>query len=101
MTKRAKHSVVSPTRAPIPPIPALVQARTELEGPRALALPKVPGRASVLKPHSAQIKPVQAILDGGKSLGGTLYSGSDTSRRERRAEARAAAQISMADRVAA
>ena len=101
MTKRDKHSVASPTRAQIPPIPVLVQARTELEGPRALALPKAPGRVRVLTPHSAQTKPVQAILDGGKSLGGALYSGSDTSRRERRAEARAAAQISMADRVAA
>jgi len=45
--------------------------------------------------------PVQPILDGGKSLAGALYSARGTARRERRALARAAATLSVADEVAA
>ncbi|MFI4971080.1 MAG: ATP-binding protein [Hyphomicrobiales bacterium] len=43
---------------------------------------------------------MQAILDGGKSLGGALYSEAGTARRTKRAQARAVASISAADRVA-
>jgi hypothetical protein len=42
----------------------------------------------------------QAILDGGTSLGGALYSASDTTRRERSALARATSVISSANVVA-
>jgi hypothetical protein len=42
----------------------------------------------------------QAILDGGKSLGGALYSARDTTRRERRALLRATSVISSANVVA-
>lgn len=103
MTKRDKQSVDSPTRAPIPPIPALLQARTVRlsDGQQPLTLPKVPGRVRVLPPHPTDEKPVQAILDGGKSLGGALYGEPGTARRARRARARAVTKITGADRVAA
>jgi hypothetical protein len=97
MTKRSKQPVASPTRAPIPPIPVLVQARTELEDPNPWTLPEAPGRVT---PQLAAHEPVEAILDGGKSLGGALYGEARAPRRARRSQARAVAQISDADRVA-
>jgi hypothetical protein len=42
----------------------------------------------------------QPILDGGSSLGGALYAGDETSRRERLASSRAVAEISRAGYVA-
>jgi len=52
VTKRNKQSVASPTRTPIPPIPALLQPRTVwLSGEQQpLTLPKVPGRVRYLHP---------------------------------------------------
>jgi hypothetical protein len=99
MTKRSKQPVASPARAQIPPIPALVQARTELEEPNPWTLPEAP-RVPVLTPHPKDKEPVRAILDGGKSLGGALYGEARAPRRAKRSQTRAAAQISGADRVA-
>ena len=99
MTKRSKQPVASPARAQIPPIPALVQARTELEEPNPWTLPEAP-RVRVLTPQPTDKEPVRAILDGGKSLGAALYGEARAPRRAKRSQTRAAAQISGADRVA-
>ena len=99
MTKRNKQSVASPARAPIPPIPALVQVRTELEEPHPWTLPEAP-YVQALTPHPTDKEPVRAILDGGKSLGGALYGEARAPRRAKRSQTRAVAQISGADRVA-
>ena len=51
--------------------------------------------------HSHEEQAVEAILDGGKSLGGALQSGTNASRKEKRSLARDAQRISNADRLAA
>ena len=80
--------------------------RAEIERLTALvATLRGPSEDSVLvretTPGPSSPLPVQPILDGGKSLAGALYSAKGTARRERRALARAAATLSVADEVAA
>ena len=101
MTSEEGPPVFVPARIQLPPYPPFVNARTRNCVTRSDASLKTPGGLGVPTPRSAQMESVAAILDGGKSLGGTLYSGSNTPRRVRRGMARAAAQISGADRVAA
>jgi hypothetical protein len=79
----------------LPPIPTFVVAAP---GRVEVVAPECEGRTT---PHPTHQAPVRAILDGGTSLGGALYSEPGTSRREKRARSRAAAQISGAERVAA
>jgi len=101
MTRHEGQPVAEPVRIELPPFPPFVNGRAR----SAAALSEVsrinPGGRWVPVPHAVEIEPVAAILDGGKSLGGTLYSGANTPRRARRRIARAAAAISIADRVAA
>src|ERR1019366_7666148 len=81
--------------------PPFVNARTRNSVTPSVVSLKIPRGPGVPTPRSGEMESVAAILDGGNSLGGTLYSGSNTPRRVRRGMARAAAQISGADRVAA
>ncbi len=86
----------------LPPFPEFVEQR--LMGNIAdvpSEYRKTPGRLRVPTPHTAPEDVVEAILDGGKSLGGALNSGSNISRQEIRALTRAAQRISNADRLAA
>ena len=101
MTSQEGPPVGAPAKIQLPPYPPFVNARTRSSLTSLGDSGKNPGGPGVPTPHAAQLKPVAAILDGGKSLGGTLYSDSNTPRRERRGMARAAAEISVADRVAA
>ncbi len=101
MTSQEGQPVAVPARMQLPPYPPFVNARTRSSVTPSDASLKTTGGLGVPTPHSAQMESVAAILDGGNSLGAMLYSDSNTPRRVRRGMARAAAQISGADRVAA
>lgn len=86
----------------MPPFPAFVEARNagdfeDISG----GFDKTPGEGGVPGPHSGAKAASQAILDGGKSLGGAFYGGSTVPRRVRRSLARAALEVSNSNRVAA
>ena len=89
----SRRSDTSAQRVEIERLTALVAT---LRGPSDDSLP-----AREITPVPVVPSPVQPILDGGKSLAGALYSAKGTARRERRALARAAATLSVADQVAA
>jgi hypothetical protein len=101
VTKKQQATEVS-VKVQLPPFPEFVEQRlmgniADIPGEYG----KTPGRRRVPTPHTGSENAVEAILDGGKSLGGALHSGPNTSRQEMRALARAAQRISNADRLAA
>jgi hypothetical protein len=101
VTKKQQTTEVS-KKVQLPPFPVFVDQRpmsnnAEIPGEYG----KTPGRRGVPTSSIASENAIAAILDGGKSLGGALHSGINTSRQEMRALARAAQRISNADRIAA
>ena len=101
MTGQEDRPVAAPAKIQLPPYPPFVNARTRNSMPSLAVSRENPDGFGVPTSRREEIEPTEAILDGGNSLGATLYSDSNTPRRVRRGMARAAAQISGADRVAA
>jgi len=101
VTSQEGQPVAVPASIQLPPYPPFVNERTRNSATPSVVSRETPSGLGVPTPGTAEMQSVAAILDGGNSLGGTLYSGSNTPRRVRRGTARAAQQISGADRVAA